>query len=82
MVLREEYYIAASCNFIDVTKLKNHIIFCAVWLTYIYIYIYIIIIIIFASQIYGIRAYSQQCEHMHEIDIGANKQMRAKGELV
>ena len=30
----------------------------------------------------GIRVYSQQCEHMHQINIGVNKQMRAKGELV
>ena len=30
----------------------------------------------------GIRVYSQQCEDMHQINIGANKQMRVKGELV
>ena len=50
---------------------------------YIYIYILLLLLLLFLLLKYmGIRAYSQQSEHMHEIDIGANKQMRAKGELV
>ena len=67
------------CNFMKIAKLMNYIIFCAVWLTC----LYIIFLFFLPLKIWEfVHINSQQCEHMHEIDIGANKQMRAKGELV